>query len=1194
MVNCKYCGESTSNKNAICNNCKNKLNAKKYLKAVLVNFKPDEVFSKRNLGLYLDKSFNVDIVLLTLNDYGMVVRRGSHGYKLATKKAIDEFLSQEDLTQIKSKKTKKSSRRKSKKKSKLKSSNIKKDSFNNEPKVIKKCKICGTDLPPNSKNDICRKCSKKAHALNVLEEIIPITGVGIPFKKEDLDNLYNNNPIKSNDTIWTLQDFNLVKSIDTNTFELVSEGKLDQFFKENNSSNTVSDLLSKTSSKTLQKTCLKCNKALSISEFRKISEDEYSDYCKSCDKKIRTASYAIEFIDCVGFKEFKISDVNIENAQGKIFNLQDNDLISFNGNSYQLVDEEIVYSYINHNTDDNAQFENILEAFKEDVTMIQAAKSVGVSNVEVTKYYIEGKNGNPKYVHFFNEINTIKFNKLEKMPCPKCKSKSGYYKNGKCKKCGYVNISLLSLDKKMDFVLSHIRENNSVKSAKELDIPYDNVKNWNKLGKAGLSPYDKFYKGIINIKEESKENAIKRNKIDPIEERLNGYLRKIQSTELTLDKNIIKLKSIDLDNKKIKSEYDEIYSEINIMKNDLIFQKNEIKSIKDSLMDYSIDELDNIKSFDIKGTRSISLKVNKLLKKNDEYTIKQVNKYISKLENQIMLIKVNIKVSDSNLLKLEKTSFVDSLKNESIELIDSITEYKSYLNKKNKLIDEKISDLKSKNISFDLDEIKINFNDYSFMVDVLISKNKNLISKQMEMIITNLDENKELNQIYVDLGISSDDAKSWYDLGKFGNKDYIKFYDKINEYNDKKEKLISEKSKNNLIEELEKELENTNELITDLHINSYNLSKIFVMESLESDILSISDETEDLKLKLNNYKSAIEENLSNMKENHGSEITIDYIDFSAEIENLISRSKKIISTNEKLISEKLNKNTDTKNKNEDVSQVKHLSNRSNSYTRGQKYPKKVSKRRYKAKLIKEYENKKIVISDELEKLNKDITKLNDFDLDKSLNYSKSKLIRELYTYKTNLINYSKSIDIYLLNIKNNDDYSNFYIEEFEFMDYSNKINELISQSKESNSNSIKHKNLNDLNKISSFDKKIEETNNKNNSSGVLNKLINKFKENSSEESSMKLNEKSSSNESNVDLNKESPTENKLQNSNNESKNESQEELVLKYYKETKDLVKASNLANVPLFLVKFWYNEGKKGKQQYIDFYNQMKKIEKL
>ena len=37
------------------------------------------------------------------------------------------------------------------------------------------------------------------------------------------------------------------------------------------------------------------------------------------------------------------------------------------------------------------------------------------------------------------------------------------------------------------------------------------------------------------------------------------------------------------------------------MKNDLIFQKNEIRSIKENLSKYSLEELENVKIFEIKN-----------------------------------------------------------------------------------------------------------------------------------------------------------------------------------------------------------------------------------------------------------------------------------------------------------------------------------------------------------------------------------------------------------------------------------------------------------------------------------------------------------------------------------------------------------------------------------------------------------------
>lgn len=1063
MVDCKYCGENTQNKNAICNSCKNKLNAKKYLKTVLKHFKPEEILTKRKLGIYLDKSLNVDIVLLTLNDYGMVVRRGGHGYKLANKKEIDEFLSQEDLTLIKSKKTKKSSKTKPKNVLKNKNDSLSKQ----KSSELKKCKICGTTLPENSKSDMCRKCSKKTHAIKVLEEIIPITGVGIPFKKEDLNNLYKNNPIKANDTIWTLQDFNLVNNIDTNVFELVSESKINEFFKENHSSNVVSDLLSKTSENALQKTCLKCNKTLPISEFRKISEDKYSDYCKNCDKKIKTAQYVIEFINTVGFDEFKISDINIENAQGKIFNLQDNDLITFNGQSYKLAEEDFIYSYINQNIDENSQFDNILNAFKDDITMIQAAKSVGVSNTEVTKYYIEGKNGNPKYVYFYNEINKIKKSKDEKKPCPKCKKSNGYEINGKCKNCGYVNISILNLNEKMDFVLAHIKKNNSVKAAKELNIPYENVKNWNNLGKSGISPYDKFYNGIINIKNESKDNALKRRKIVPIEERLNENLRQIQSCELTLDKNTLKLKNIDLSNKNIKSEYDEVILEINIMKNDLIFQKNEIRSIKENLSKYSLEELENVKIFEIKNAKIITPKVNKLLKINDEY-IKKIteehNNKVQKLEGKIKNIKENIEVIDNYLSQLDEINFAESLKSKSIGLIKELKDYKSELNSKINYLNNG-------------EDVKIDFTDFSFKFHDLISNNEKLILKQMQLVMDNLDMNKDLNQICNDLNVSCNDVRFWYSLGKSGNNDYEEFYTKIFNFNQLHEKIKYQSTNENLINECEDLIKEINIHIEEIDNNISKLNKIYFIKSLKSEKYKLIGKLNGYRLKLNSYLNDIKYDMSRLKdfeENFDFKVPeIDFADYSTEVNDLISKNQELASEQMKLIID---------------------------------------------------------------------------------NLDETKELREIY--KEVNVSYN-DIKLWMdLGKEGNENYVNFYEKISEFK----KIREKILREKVQNSMfKRQHENQN-----------TTQSNKNKKSSGLLNKLVNKFSEDSP---------KSTNKESNQNFHSEKLSK------------ESQKDLVLKYYAETKDFNQAANLANVQLFLVKFWYNRGKNGDEQYIDFYNKINKI---
>ncbi|WP_149731936.1 hypothetical protein [Methanobrevibacter millerae] len=906
-------------------------------------------------------------------DYDLLEVSGPN-YKLASQEVIDKFLLEADFPEVKSKKTKKSSKPKTVKSKKKSTSSSKSKSSK-----LKKCKVCGTTLPENSKSDLCRKCSKKAHAVKVLEEIIPITGVGIPFNKDDLNNLYENNVIKTNDTIWTLQDFSLVKSIDSNLFELASENQLNQFFKENNSSNVVSDLLSKSSDKALQKTCLKCNKTLPISEFRKTSEDKYSDYCKSCDKKIKTAQYVIEFIEDVGFDEFLISDVNIENVQGKLFNLQDADLVIFNGQYYKLADENTVYSFISQNGDDNSVLDDIVDAFKTHKTMIKAAKSVGVSNIEVTKFYIEGKYGNYKYIKFFRDINEIKKAKLEDAACPKCKKKKGY-DNAKCKNCGHINVSLLSLDEKIDYVLSVIRENHSVKSAKQLDIPYDNIKRWDKLGKAGIAPYNKFSTGIINIKRESKDLPLKRDKIAKIEERLNDNLRQIQRNQVSLDKNILKLKSVDLSNKEIKSQYYNLTSDINNEKYELNSKKNEIKTIKDNLSKYSLDELDKVKEFDIKTTRSITLRVNKLLKKNDKYIEQkeEINKNIEKLENELKELKTNMEDVEKLISKLKSESFDDSLKSDYDELIKELNKYISNLNNTKAIIEKNISKLKSKKSNFKLNDVEINLIDYSSKVNDLISKNA--IKKEKD---------KGINGYEVLL---------------------IKINDEL----------------------------------TDVHRYIYLLNNANFVPFLLLDRDILINKLEFYKSNLNESRKNLENTISKFRQENKiiiKSINVDFIDYSGDVNELISK-------NEYMISKKILIPPSTENEDFPKKTSKPLS------TKKKNVPKHTDVNKFKAKnKVNEYETLLLKVDNEIESVNGYIAKLNRINFDRLLINDKNTLINKLENYKSNLNDSKKDINRNILKLKYNTN-PNIKSIDVNFIDYSGKVNELISKNKHSHSKKI--------------------------------------------------------------------------------------------------------------------------------------------
>ena len=232
---------------------------------------------------------------------------------------------------------------------------------------------------------------------------------------------------------------------------------------------------------------------------------------------------------------------------------------------------------------------------------------------------------------------------------------------------------------------------------------------------------------------------------------------------------------------------------------------------------------------------------------------------------------------------------------------------------------------------------------------------------------------------------------------------------------------------------------------------------------------------------------------------------------------------------------------------------------------------------------------------------------------------------------------TETIESKILKIKNSNDLTlNIY--EIDFIDYSNKVKDLISKNHELTSKQmnliINNLDINkDLKIISnnlnvscnyvktwynlgksgkseyiSFYRKINQYNeDKNNliekttshgekkdkqtNSTIFSKLVNKFNNDKESQSIPKNTTQKSSSEKSNEKYQNKATNITQKSSPGKSNKEYQKELVLKYYKETRDLNQAANLANVAIFLVKFWYNSGKKGNQEFIDFYNQINEI---
>ena len=215
------------------------------------------------------------------------------------------------------------------------------------------CEICGKKLKKREKI-LCKKCSKKRHAANILTKLLTHTRPNIPFTKKDLKEIYLEREI--NDFIWSLQDFNLIKQ-KNNEYCLVEQDVLDDFIdKYSFLEETPEKEVEKEEQKKLNKTCSICKKTLPISKFYKSKKtsDGFEDYCKKCKRQVTAASYLKYLLNTIQPEgKFKIEDLkgNFTDSldlNGIIWKLQEFDLIKFDetNNEYCLENKETCQNFL--------------------------------------------------------------------------------------------------------------------------------------------------------------------------------------------------------------------------------------------------------------------------------------------------------------------------------------------------------------------------------------------------------------------------------------------------------------------------------------------------------------------------------------------------------------------------------------------------------------------------------------------------------------------------------------------------------------------------------------------------------------------------------------------------------------------------------------------------------------------------------
>ncbi|WP_296846687.1 hypothetical protein [uncultured Methanobrevibacter sp.] len=378
------------------------------------------------------------------------------------------------------------------------------------------CEICGKQLKRREKI-LCKKCSKKRHAANILTKLLTHTKPNIPFTKKDLKEVYLEREI--NDFIWSLQDFNLIKQRN-NEYWLVEQEILDEFIEKYSFLKEPQDKeVKQENQKQLNKSCSICKKTLPISKFYKSKKtsDGFEDYCKKCKGYVTAASYLKYLLDFVqpGGK-FKIDDLRSNyddkmDLKGIIWKLQEFDLISYDEDNeeYCLENQETCQNfldeyYINGSITIKTKVEKtkeftkkeqmdiVIENIKNGKTDKEAAKNAGITLYKITYWFNEGKNNSS------NE--TVDFYKryIEAKKEAKMNSFNHFYVIQSYSHKQDLTIADTLRKQQMENVLKEIGSGSSLKTAAfNSSITYETLQYWYKRGKQNFGEeYNEFYEKI--------------------------------------------------------------------------------------------------------------------------------------------------------------------------------------------------------------------------------------------------------------------------------------------------------------------------------------------------------------------------------------------------------------------------------------------------------------------------------------------------------------------------------------------------------------------------------------------------------------------------------------------------------------------------------------------------------------------------
>ena len=422
--------------------------------------------------------------------------------------------------------------------------------FENSDKI---CEICGKKLK-NNKFKLCKKCSKKRHAANILVNLLKHVNPQTPFEKADLNMIYHEE-IEIDDCIWSLEEFNLLTQ-NKNEYCLVNSEKLNEFVKKYSAINEIplKKEEKKEKPKKLNKKCSVCKKTLSTSKFYKSkkTDDGFEDYCKSCKKYVNAANYLEDILKQISpGSEFKVTDLknNFKNPlefNGRLWELQNFDLLIYDSDKekYVLSDLKTCQNFLDNyyirgsitikpelkkendtkKLTEEQQMNSVIECIINGKTDKEAAEITSINLYQITHWFNEGKNNQGKeYVDFYTRY-------IEAKKEVKLNSYKNFYVIESYNLKEDLTIADTLRKQQMEKILKEIGSGSSLKKAAfNSGITYETLQYWYKRGKRNFGEeYNEFYEKI-NILQSPIEvpkpyEEIKKEKIDKTVEEIKEDL----------------------------------------------------------------------------------------------------------------------------------------------------------------------------------------------------------------------------------------------------------------------------------------------------------------------------------------------------------------------------------------------------------------------------------------------------------------------------------------------------------------------------------------------------------------------------------------------------------------------------------------------------------------------------------------------